>query len=169
MRGNRPACKGINLDGRSIPACAGEPDWNWRLSYYEWVYPRVCGGTRLLPRLAILMFGLSPRVRGNRAVLRHMAGQGGSIPACAGEPESFSRRADHSGVYPRVCGGTSRHARLRSRCGGLSPRVRGNRHISHSTIPSRWSIPACAGEPGLNLSAAVFIGVYPRVCGGTTH
>ena len=52
--------------------------------------------------------GLSPRVRGNRVVGKGECGVVGSIPACAGEPNSESRQMGMDLVYPRVCGGTTR-------------------------------------------------------------
>ena len=52
------------LDGRSIPACAGETSLRNHLLRAERVYPRVCGGNwhRLARRR--IAGGLSPRVRG---------------------------------------------------------------------------------------------------------
>ena len=38
--------------------------------------------------------------------------------------------------------------------------------MSMSRRMSRRSIPACAGETAYPLTAAVLVGVYPRVCGG---
>ena len=65
VRGNQP-CGGVNrADGRSIPACAGEPEGlPGRLPPWP-VYPRVCGGTEKNPPMPPMMGGLSPRVRGN--------------------------------------------------------------------------------------------------------
>ena len=51
---------------------------------------------------------------------------------------------------------------------GLSPRVRGNPPHSPERPGHRRSIPACAGEPPPLPGPARLIGVYPRVCGGTT-
>ena len=70
------------------------------------VYPRVCGGTRQPPRPTVKRGGLSPRVRGNRIDCALNPRYAGSIPACAGEPSSMSRRGSRIRVYPRVCGGT---------------------------------------------------------------
>ena len=50
------------------------------------VYPRVCGGTRMLAVCIARPEGLSPRVRGNPAERRHQRAVSRSIPACAGEP-----------------------------------------------------------------------------------
>ena len=50
---------------RSIPACAGEPVRAGSIYYCPGVYPRVCGGTRILLNRRQRRQGLSPRVRGN--------------------------------------------------------------------------------------------------------
>ena len=93
------------------------------------VYPRVCGGTPPALRLWMTEAGLSPRVRGNPAGVAPLDDRGGSIPACAGEPEVDDIAALNSEVYPRVCGGTM-NGLSGSACGfGLSPRVRGNRDL----------------------------------------
>ena len=71
VRGNhRPG----QLDGAvagSIPACAGEPPPDFRWSYGEWIYPRVCGGTPMVRAVLHPGAGLSPRVRGNPPRLHH--------------------------------------------------------------------------------------------------
>ena len=51
---------------RSIPACAGEPQWLNTPHRLHPVYPRVCGGTAPGDAAAAMPAGLSPRVRGNR-------------------------------------------------------------------------------------------------------
>ena len=72
-------------------------------------------------------------------------------------------------VYPRVCGGTSAMASFATSHQGLSPRVRGNPNHRWSSRQSERSIPACAGEPSRGYPLGGFVGVYPRVCGGTPH
>ena len=86
VRGNHQFPHLPHQQGRSIPACAGEPT----ASPGRWVplsvYPRVCGGTCTTLAGCITRVGLSPRVRGN---LRNPPGRfqpDRSIPACAGEP-----------------------------------------------------------------------------------
>ena len=126
VRGNRnvdlPRTVGIG----SIPACAGEPRTPGALASRSRVYPRVCGGTRCAAPSLVGLWGLSPRVRGNRNrhIVTYVAV--GSIPACAGEPLRCGSRCRLARVYPRVCGGTI--DRIPSMFGflGLSPRVRGN-------------------------------------------
>ena len=109
VRGS-PECRGAArcVEG-SIPACAGEPLSPPGCDTSAGVYPRVCGGARMIAAPPSSGQGLSPRVRG--------------------EPRRCGARNGGSRVYPRVCGG----AGLRG-CGcafapGLSPRVRGSRVV----------------------------------------
>ena len=86
VRGN-PASDSIAASPHgSIPACAGEPPICHLLVRNHWVYPRVCGGTRLYAAMTSSIAGLSPRVRGNRLAFSAPGGLERSIPACAGEP-----------------------------------------------------------------------------------
>ncbi len=167
VRGNRGRSSRAARPGGSIPACAGEPSKADAAPRRARVYPRVCGGTS--PRSACLqcVMGLSPRVRGNPQPPRSWVVDGGSIPACAGEPCTRQRRPTTTRVYPRVCGGTSYPSPLRASCLGLSPRVRGNRAPSSSPGSPTGSIPACAGEPAPDQARLRRQRVYPRVCGGT--
>ena len=71
---------------RSIPACAGEPQYAVTDSAMRQVYPRVCGGTALASPKSLKKGGLSPRVRGNPRSRRDGSDMRRSIPACAGEP-----------------------------------------------------------------------------------
>ena len=89
-------------------------------------YPRVCGGTAMLWLIAIGLWGLSPRVRGNRGGHPVTGGAGGTIPACAGEPRCQSCKSMSGQDYPRVCGGTDWLMTPDLVNQGLSPRVRGN-------------------------------------------
>ena len=112
--------------------------------------------------------GLSPRVRGNlphRRVAGHCAR---SIPACTGEPCGGSAAGVHSGVYPRVYGGTFTDNDQPVGGEGLSPRVRGNRTMRPSQARRTGSIPACTGEPCRATAGRGALEVYPRVYGGTT-
>ena len=51
---------------RSIPASAGEPGGNVETRTCAGVYPRECGGTDCVYYTPVTIYGLSPRVRGNR-------------------------------------------------------------------------------------------------------
>ena len=66
MRGNLELRALIEARLGSIPARAGEPFRFGLSSLTLRVYPRACGGTGSYKKLAPLVKGLSPRVRGNR-------------------------------------------------------------------------------------------------------
>ena len=90
VRGNLSGAGPALPRAGSIPACAGEPQPPPNPAGATGVYPRVCGGTWGGYTGRAGETGLSPRVRGN---LRHRRAQVipcGSIPACAGEPDSLS-------------------------------------------------------------------------------
>ena len=160
VRGNLMAQNLSDAVTGSIPACAGEP-WCLHATHgFEWVYPRVCGGTVESATLTPRYRGLSPRVRGNLGDADTVAVFKGSIPACAGEPAIHFTVWRRYGVYPRVCGGTTQ-ARV------LSIRVRGNPARALVARTRCGSIPACAGEPFTLTPASTARWVYPRVCGGT--
>ena len=167
VRGNLLAYAVRNLRNRSIPACAGEPARVCRQESAEQVYPRVCGGTHLLPFYSDAGQGLSPRVRGNLLRFQGNTIVHRSIPACAGEPGHSIRPCSIGRVYPRVCGGTIRRALLGTPHPGLSPRVRGNHTPDVGARQPDRSIPACAGEPVHQAGCCHPNRVYPRVCGGT--
>ena len=147
----------------------------------------MCGGTLSPVFRTGIVSGLSPRVRGNLALLIPVLPQPGPIPACAGEPLRAISDPTHRWAYPRVCGGTrirsSNQSRIRAYprvcggtvnaqktcvfCQGLSPRVRGNLQAANGCPICRGPIPACAGEPHPVTGTAYLVGAYPRVCGGT--
>ena len=167
VRGNPARRKYRRQQPWSIPACAGEPARRLRRVLVNRVYPRVCGGTRNGPIVAMTTGGLSPRVRGNQVGKSGGADSIGSIPACAGEPGGAYWPTAAYEVYPRVCGGTHRVPLHDTGLYGLSPRVRGNRYRRAALRMDRGSIPACAGEPTPNRRRIRGQAVYPRVCGGT--
>ena len=147
VRGNHCAEHVRPLGGRSIPARAGEPGIPAAFRNFDEVYPRACGGTKMMPWPTANSPGLSPRVRGNRIGLGKVSPRLGSIPARAGEPGSAVRRPDRREVYPRACGGTRRGSTTASATAGLSPRVRGNPRAPRRRQRCTRSIPARAGEP----------------------
>ena len=167
VRGNPVTAAKLSGGSGSIPVCAGEPGNPAHQERPLQVYPRVCGGTIPSTCRRLPPAGLSPRVRGNPYQRGASAGAGGSIPACAGEPERAVDDASAVGVYPRVCGGTQHHENDAEGAEGLSPRVRGNLHPVQPGADVCGSIPACAGEPKSDRSGTAPLKVYPRVCGGT--
>ena len=169
VRGNPEERRTVIVTLGSIPACAGEPTSTYRPRFSAQVYPRVCGGTAPAAAYATGGHGLSPRVRGNRALRRWRRRPRRSIPACAGEPGPARSAILRLGVYPRVCGGTRQRDHGNPLGAGLSPRVRGNRLDGPGRRGRRGSIPACAGEPYGRDGMLPLSGVYPRVCGGTAE
>ena len=147
VRGNPQIANQLRTNKGSIPACAGEPLGDFGRGNHFTVYPRVCGGTSATTGSAVLLRGLSPRVRGNRPDAVAGVPDGGSIPACAGEPAALCGAALTIRVYPRVCGGTGNRSERTLAVSGLSPRVRGNPGGLRVLAGIAGSIPACAGEP----------------------
>ena len=147
VRGNRSHQCRLRPIERSIPACTGEPRAGERGRALAEVYPRVYGGTSDGCRSTCPPAGLSPRVRGNRADGSARYAQHRSIPACTGEPRSWTSMKRQTRVYPRVYGGTALSWRSPSFGSGLSPRVRGNPPGVGSMVDGDGSIPACTGEP----------------------
>ena len=128
VRGNRSMLASVAVSNAEVypRVCGGTTGQCWqRASRTNTVYPRVCNrGLRTL----WYEWGLSPRVRGNRSLGRRMAELfRRSIPACAGEPRSWT---------PKI---------MLTDSIGLSPRVRGNRGGRPADV--RWHGGlACAGE-----------------------
>ena len=69
----------------SIPACAGEASVVISQPAAISVYPRVCGGSGVVPGSSTSWQGLSPRVRGKHPAGGRASCRQRSIPACAGE------------------------------------------------------------------------------------
>ena len=88
LRGNHQQSARQSANRGSIPALAGEPLLGRRLVPARWVYPRTCGGTKVLAAKMRVWAGLSPHLRGNRLPSLLVDHAQGSIPALAGEPES---------------------------------------------------------------------------------
>ena len=156
-----------DIFSRSIPAHAGEPPGSRGGGGWCEVYPRPRGGTVHVHVLRPSALGLSPPTRGNRPCPCPEALCPGSIPAHAGEPSRSTTTGNTSGVYPRPRGGTLRRCPRRP-CGcGLSPPTRGNLLAVSRELWRVRSIPAHAGEPGLDAEEDAEDRVYPRPRGGT--
>ena len=106
VRGNLRLSGSLSQRSRSIPARAGEPSPCGISLIFTLVYPRACGGTEPSLRRGAHLWGLSPRVRGNRNNRQLTHSPGRSIPARAGEPKLPLQSSHCQSVYPRACGGT---------------------------------------------------------------
>ena len=129
LRGNLHHADKVTPEVRSIPAPAGEPTPAGVARFTGKVYPRACGGTCRMStkRWRMQDWGLSPRLRGNRAEVRQRQPPGRKVypRACGGTDRATFPWALRK-VYPRACGGTSRSNFSLNSASGLSPRLRGN-------------------------------------------
>ncbi len=130
-------------------------------------HPRVGGGTK--PSCALLKAGQgpSPRGRGNLSITNSLTKLIGTIPAWAGEPNTFPQSAYLAKDHPRVGGGTSPNLVKRFSPLGPSPRGRGNPPQALFWALLVGTIPAWAGEPKPNVKELRGKKDHPRVGGGT--
>ena len=146
-RGSHQPVYVYTLDGRSIPACAGKPQWPGRRSTNARVDPRVRGEAENVTPLGAVDSGRSPRARGSPTQGPQALPHGRSIPACAGKPADRDGNAEVIVVDPRVRGEAARARQRASSVGGRSPRARGSLQFCNCVECLRGSIPACAGKP----------------------
>jgi len=151
VRGSRFTWQGTCLRDGSIPACAGKPNRPSTAILALRVYPRMCGEACAVRDGAGNARGLSPHVRGSPVGGGGGQQAHGSIPACAGKPDSPLSSRELSRVYPRMCGEALLISLLRSSRTGLSPHVRGSRVPPKLLTFTPGSIPACAGKPACSL------------------
>ena len=118
-------------------------------------------------RSSRVVWGLSPRERGNLRVPGLVVIPLGSIPARAGEPATPARSRRCRRVYPRASGGTAASVTAWWSRQGLSPRERGNHPRGVPGNVPGGSIPARAGEPTPSPWRRRTAWVYPRASGGT--
>ena len=167
VRGNPIVRRYPGPHHRSIPARAGQPLRRPSAASPTAVYPRACGATESCAVGNSGVYGLSPRVRGNRRALLMLVVTRRSIPARAGQPGSHPHLLMAGRVYPRACGATHRDPHKDHKRDGLSPRVRGNQSMNGALPVAGRSIPARAGQPYPRQDATRQGRVYPRACGAT--
>ena len=146
-RGSRGSDARLECAPGPIPADAGEPlstSSKWPASR---AYPRGRGGACCHDRPETSANGLSPRTRGSLRAGLGLGGQGGPIPADAGEPSSTPRPSSPSRAYPRGRGGATTSGESIIMPVGLSPRTRGSLARRQRLAAGLGPIPADAGEP----------------------
>ena len=145
VRGTRAAGAAEQVEGRFIPACAGNssstPIW-WCTAT---VHPRVCGE---------LVVNHTASVHGN-----------GSSPRVRGTPTRPTGPREQWAVHPRVCGELNRPSRTSGAPSGSSPRVRGTLANGGFEVRGFRFIPACAGNSHAKQLMKRWLTVHPRVCG----
>ena len=75
----------------------------------------------------------------------------------------------HIGVYPRVCGGTIPQLAHPTESHRSIPACAGEPDLDLCAECDTEVYPACAGEPGGRAKGGTTWRVYPRVCGGTNY
>ena len=103
-RGNLAAYEVVSPETRSIPAWAGQSSLQPKSKAAREVYPRVGGAIQWTETPQGILWGLSPRGRGNPAVRRQSPRCPGSIPAWAGQSRWPAGIPPRHAVYPRVGG-----------------------------------------------------------------
>ena len=93
---------------------------------------------------------------------------GRSIPAYAGDPPLASLVDSPLQVYPRLRGGSTSSDDTASTICGLSPPTRGIRLEGIDLLHAGRSIPAYAGDPGVDVGVSLGLAVYPRLRGGSS-
>ena len=146
-RGNRWGVLLNEAPGGPIPAGAGQPVGRRNTGSRDGAYPRWRGATTFVARKSACDGGLSPLARGNPPAKAGFFACFGPIPAGAGQPPGWQRRAFRSGAYPRWRGATAPPSALAVSLSGLSPLARGNPGKVAFSQSTFGPIPAGAGQP----------------------
>ena len=133
------------IDGRFIPACAGNTGYRPPCPEQAPVHPRVRGEHLISSSRRSKLVGSSPRARGTRRRPSYASAPRRFIPACAGNTPGEAVDIVRPPVHPRVRG---EH---------IAPAIA-------ATCPMRF-IPACAGNTAVIFMPLTFLTVHPRVRG----
>ena len=148
-----------------IPAYAGNTSHPRRRTGRKTDHPRVCEEHFGRRRVAGVVAGSSPRMRGTPWLNPSRMSIGGIIPAYAGNTDQSIIAFPSCGDHPRVCGEHLVFAAAHEETEGSSPRMRGTLRPAIHSPRFPGIIPAYAGNTcGTNPDGG---GVrdHPRVCG----
>ena len=152
VRGKREPLDQQRVDGRIIPARAGQTAGYSLAVWVESDHPRACGANFVVNPDLEHLYGSSPRVRGKRRVLTAGLHAARIIPARAGQtrypPACNTVNTDH----PRACGANTDNGQTVATRNGSSPRVRGKLDRWEARRHRRRIIPARAGQTWLRRS-----------------
>ena len=165
VRGTLCPCRKNHYVTGIIPACAGNTPRPRHVGRMGRDHPRVCGEHASAVSTASPSSGSSPRVRGTLLAQVRVRGEGGIIPACAGNTMTSRCPARSAWDHPRVCGEHHGEQRVHDRGKGSSPRVRGTLPVDCLVAQVVGIIPACAGNTNVGLKSNNTSGDHPRVCG----
>ena len=132
------------------------------------VHPRSRGAAAHLRGLIVAAGGPSPLTRGSRHGGTEQAGQGGSIPAHAGQPQGHCLGQGDAGVHPRSRGAALAQTDRDSVLQGPSPLTRGSQTIDPLGHMEYGSIPAHAGQPASMSGWKQRTWVHPRSRGAAS-
>ncbi len=151
--GSSPRMRGTLLDGVEnvaydgiIPADAGNTKYFEETTKSTTDHPRGCGEHSCWCRRRPAGWGSSPRMRGTPDVQPVLLGQGGIIPADAGNTLRTGPMFHVNQDHPRGCGEHRPPRRCRRWPRGSSPRMRGTRSSDRLDGAAHRIIPADAGN-----------------------
>ena len=148
-----------------IPAYAGKTHGRGERIHVDRAHPRVCGENKIRDSARFRVAGSSPRMRGKQDS-RQRALQGrGLIPAYAGKTCGRRHRRPIRRAHPRVCGENCAWCLMWAGRGGSSPRMRGKRSWTVTSVGRSGLIPAYAEKTTPAWSGPFLPRAHPRVCG----
>ena len=151
-----------NGELRFIPAGAGNtPRPCWRRMPRA-VHPRGRGEHRNMGCLRVASGGSSPRARGTPINIKTRKIRPRFIPAGAGNTVKKKRGVVDEAVHPRGRGEHLQRSDWVSRRRGSSPRARGTRRVTRSTLSRCGFIPAGAGNTKKCGALLCTLSVHPR-------
>ena len=151
MRGTLHFVKLVHLRHGIIPAYAGNTPVRLGRSLPCRDHPRVCGEHVNQFDGHCPTSGSSPRMRGTLGRFGSQCGEGGIIPAYAGNTMGPSPVMTDWRDHPRVCGEHLWYCPHGQRYEGSSPRMRGTLLTGMIRLSSLGIIPAYAGNTSFGL------------------
>ena len=162
----RPEVRSRHAAGMGlIPAGAGQTSGCGTRCSCRRAHPRGCGADNADELEHRSIAGSSPRVRGRRAISILKGGEGGLIPAGAGQTSSKTPARSTAPAHPRGCGADLPAGHGAGGRRGSSPRVRGRLNYLVVTCVGDGLIPAGAGQTRSLRSRFWRSGAHPRGCG----
>ena len=168
MRGKHMAVAATNVDGRIIPAHAGQTSWPVSRTRVSPDHPRACGANDLTVSSLKPAAGSSPRMRGKLGEPHWKRRRSRIIPAHAGQTAGPAPPWRSSTDHPRACGANLAAALKIKQPSGSSPRMRGKRHGLRVGADHARIIPAHAGQTATQARELITAPDHPRACGANS-
>ena len=124
-------------------------------------HPRACGEKS---KVARLMMGSPPRVRGKVVASEELPGVVGITPAYAGKSSTCAPCPADTWDHPRVCGEKTMRFIIASTVSGSPPRMRGKVSAGKILLHDGGITPACAGKSLWCAQGQAQERDHPRVC-----